>query len=261
MEPAREIDVAGFADDTLVRRALELLAEATGRGVARADREAHPRRGRARRRQLRRSDRALLANATLDEPLPRDRLAALAARSAPTSRSSSPTRRNSAPGRHRPAAARSAAGLLDRAGPPARRRSRPPPTSIERSIAGGDGFANGAKRCCPDSPTFAGRATSRRCRRTTWRARRSPRNFARSEPSAPTSAAPVRPSTGSSGSSRKRSRQAAEFDPAGGSGSRHQRGTVERDEHGHRDRARELASGRWLREHRVRTAPVDRRSR
>ena len=52
--------VEGFADDTLVRRALEARRRRGRRraALARPDREADPGRGRARRRQLRRRDRA-----------------------------------------------------------------------------------------------------------------------------------------------------------------------------------------------------------
>ena len=58
LEPAAELSVDGFADDTIVRRALEAVAAAARRraALARADREADPGRRRSRRRQLRRGD-------------------------------------------------------------------------------------------------------------------------------------------------------------------------------------------------------------
>ena len=60
LEPAAELASTGFADDTLVRRALEVVAAAAGSraALARADREADPGRGRPRRRKLRRRDGA-----------------------------------------------------------------------------------------------------------------------------------------------------------------------------------------------------------
>ena len=144
-----------------------------------------------------------LANAQLDAAAAADRAArARCAASAPTSRSSSRTgpqlgtRR-----RHDARAARAAAGLrrapapaggraqaLDRRrlrGVRRARRARPASRSVLRS-------------CWTRSRPSRGRATSPRSRRTTSRARRSPTSCARSERSAPTSPAPVRPSTGSS---------------------------------------------------------------
>ena len=57
VERAPELRVAGFADDTLVRRALERMADGNGGELRRADPEAHSCRRRAGRRQLRRGDR------------------------------------------------------------------------------------------------------------------------------------------------------------------------------------------------------------
>ena len=56
VEPAAETTVSGFPEDTIVRTALASL-EAPAR-LAGPDREAHSGRGRSRRRQLRRGDRA-----------------------------------------------------------------------------------------------------------------------------------------------------------------------------------------------------------
>ena len=59
LEPAAELSVEGFADDTIVRRALEAVAAAqrSRAQLARPDREADPGGGRARRGQHRRGDR------------------------------------------------------------------------------------------------------------------------------------------------------------------------------------------------------------
>jgi 4-diphosphocytidyl-2-C-methyl-D-erythritol kinase len=75
LEPAHEIRVTGFADDTLVRRALGLLG---GRWHARIEKHIPVAAGLGGGS----SDAATalaLANGTLDEPLPRERLAELAA--------------------------------------------------------------------------------------------------------------------------------------------------------------------------------------
>jgi 4-diphosphocytidyl-2-C-methyl-D-erythritol kinase len=79
VEPARELDVAGFPEDTLVRRALELLAAETG-GAWQARIEKHiPVAAGLGGGSSDAATALSLANATLEEPLPRDRLAALAA--------------------------------------------------------------------------------------------------------------------------------------------------------------------------------------
>ena len=58
VERSPDLRVAGFADDTLVRRALERMADEQRRELRRADREAHSCCSRAGRRQLGRGDRA-----------------------------------------------------------------------------------------------------------------------------------------------------------------------------------------------------------
>jgi 4-diphosphocytidyl-2-C-methyl-D-erythritol kinase len=78
VEPAREIEVDGFADDTLVRRALELLSSETG-GAWHASIEKHiPVAAGLGGGSSDAATALVLANKTLDEPLPRDRLGALA---------------------------------------------------------------------------------------------------------------------------------------------------------------------------------------
>ena len=80
LEPATATTVAGFADDTLVLRALDLIGSETGsHWRARIQKRIPVAAGLGGGS----SDAAavlLLANETLDEPLPRDRLAGLAAR-------------------------------------------------------------------------------------------------------------------------------------------------------------------------------------
>jgi 4-diphosphocytidyl-2-C-methyl-D-erythritol kinase len=79
VEPARAVSVGGFADDTLVRHALELLASETG-GAWHAKIEKHiPIAAGLGGGSSDAATALALANATLDEPLPRERLAALAA--------------------------------------------------------------------------------------------------------------------------------------------------------------------------------------
>lgn len=79
VEPARHISVDGFANDTLVRRALELLAAETG-GAWHARIEKHIAVAAGLGGGSSDAATALaLANETLDAPLPRERLAALAA--------------------------------------------------------------------------------------------------------------------------------------------------------------------------------------
>jgi 4-diphosphocytidyl-2-C-methyl-D-erythritol kinase len=79
VEPARQISVDGFVDDTLVRRALELLAAETG-GAWRARIEKRiPVAAGLGGGSSDAATALAVANEMLDEPLPRERLAALAA--------------------------------------------------------------------------------------------------------------------------------------------------------------------------------------
>ena len=77
--PAGEIDVTGFPGDTLVRRALELLAAETGPAWHATIEKHIPVAAGLGGGSSDAATALSLANATLDEPLPRDRLAALAA--------------------------------------------------------------------------------------------------------------------------------------------------------------------------------------
>ena len=58
VERSPDLRVSGFADDTLVRRALERMADENGGSFAATDREAHSCCSRTRRWQLGRGDRA-----------------------------------------------------------------------------------------------------------------------------------------------------------------------------------------------------------
>ena len=248
IEPAAELRVEGFAEDTLVRAALERLAEAANSraALARADLEARPRRGRPRRRQLRRRDRA---QARQRDPR-RAALAGAPARARGRARRRRPLLPHLRPAarhrhRHRARAAGAAAGLLGRPAAAARpaqavdgrrlRRLRPP---RRRSRLRGT-----ARRACATRwPRPSARATWQRCRRTTSPPRRMRNGCSNSAPSAPTSAGPDRPSTGSSCTARRPPPPSASCGPSGAPGSPFPLGTVEHDGRQRIARAREPRS-------------------
>ena len=192
IEPAAELRVEGFAEDTLVRAALEQLAEAA---------DAEPR---WRARIWKHvpvaaglgggsSDAATalrLANETLAEPLPPERLHELAAglgADVPFFLTVGPAARHRH--RHRARAARAAAGLLGRPAPAARTSAssrRPRSTTTSTAATAPPGSRNGARACAKRSPRPSARATSRRCRRTTSPPRHTRSGCSSSAPSAPT---------------------------------------------------------------------------
>ncbi len=204
LEPAERMRVDGFAGDTLVYGALELLAAhaaTTQRWHAKIEKRIPVAAGLGGGS----SDAATalrLANETLDEPLPHDELHDVAAEVG--RRRSVLPRRRAAPRlrrRHDARSARPAAGLLDPARPPeARTEGRRPRPSMRRSTSGTAPTAGtrAATRSSTRSSGSSGRAISPRSRRTTSRRRRSPASSSRSARSAPTSAAPGLSSTASS---------------------------------------------------------------
>ena len=226
--------VEGFADDTLVRAALEALAERAGssrRWRVRIEKQIPVAAGLGGGS----SDAATalrLANDPLAGAAPARR-AARARRPARRRRAVLPRRRarSSARATARARAARPAAGLLGRAPAPARRREAVDRRRLRRvrraRRRGGLGGA-AARAARSRSPPSRAHATSRRCPRTTSRVaarRRAARARARS---GPTSAVPARPLYGLF--HHRAAATAAQQGAArasGAPGSRHQRGTVD----------------------------------
>src|SRR5581483_10884502 len=192
LEPADELAVEGFPEDTLVRRALEAVAAAAnvepawrvriekripvaaGLGGGSSDAAAALR----------------LANATLSQPRPLYGRA----RSGRTFRSSSPRGRSSAPttARRSNRSRCRATGRVSWSSRRTWRRSRPRPCM--RALPTRRDSSGGVNGCSRRSRP----ATSRRYRRTTSPPRRLHASSADSAPSGPTSAAPARRSTGCS---------------------------------------------------------------
>ena len=175
-------------------------------------------------------------------------------RSAPTSRSSSQPGPQLGTGDGTDArAARPAAGLRG-AAPPAARREQALDRRGLRGLrpARGRASTSAAAALLERLAAVPRPPTSRRCRRTTSPRRRSPPSCARSVPSAPTSAAPARPSTALSTTGRAAAARLPPLGPSGGPGSRHQRGTFDAMGAGDPARRATLEAGRWLRDHRYR---------
>ena len=206
LDAAPALRVDGFAGDTLVRGALEALAARAGvepRWRVRIEKRMPVAAGIGGGS----SDAATalrLANETLAEPLPPEELHELAAAlgaDVPFFLADGPQLGSGDGSRAR--AARPAAGLLGRCSCSRAASVKPSTRDVYAAFDRRGGEAGLEERRARAARRArarpSGRATSPRCRRTT--SRRSPlagRARARSEPSAPTSPAPVPRSTGSS---------------------------------------------------------------
>ena len=221
-----------------------------------AHREAHPGRGGPRRRQLRRR-RPRFGSRTRCSPSrsPHER-APRARRAARRRRAVLPARRAAARHRrrHGARAARPAAGLRRAAAPAARRVEAVDRRGLRRvrRARRRRGFDERAAALRAALAAVGGRATSPRCRRTT--SRRSPlaERLRAAARSAPTSAAPARPCTGSSTRAPTRARAAPRCGASARPGSRTCVVRLMRMFGAHAIEHGSTRTGRWLRERRLR---------